>query len=445
MALTTPDSASDIITRATNDVFLSLEAFGAKPSLKNSWLNALIVAYSNRVFDFYFALDQAALESLPDTATSEDVGGSLERWSAIFGIRRKVGIVSDGSVIATGTATSAIGAETILVLGDGTEYRVTTATTITTKSLSVSGITRSGTTATLTTDAPHDFASNVKISVTGADQSEYNVTDFTAVVTGISTLTYVVSGSPATPATGTILLGGDTATLEVESTVFAEDSDIAGLQALQFESPLVGVDEAAQTGFSGLVGGVDQETTDALRARMLSRIQNPVAHFNAADIESEALTVAGVTRVFVFEITPSVGQVTVYFMRDDDPISAIPSGAEVNAVKAVLDEIRPANTAPVDLIVLAPTPVPTNFDFASLLPSTSTMKTSVRASLAQFFDERTTLGVSVTEDEYRSAIFNTVDTETGQSVESFSLNSPVGSILITTGEIATLGTFAGEI
>lgn len=440
MALTTPESASEVIDRAVNDVFLTLEPFGAKPSLKNSWLNALIVAYCNRIFDFYFALDQAALEALPDTAVD-----NLERWAAIFGIRRTAGVQATGSVVATGTVGSAIPALEELATGDGKEYTVRAAASITTKSLSVktNGLTRSGTTATLTTDDAHGLASNVKITVTGAVETDYNVVDAEITVTGAATLTFEVSGSPSTPATGTILLGANTAVLSVEAVAFEEDGDQILDAAMRFQSPIVGVDEVVNVGVAGLIGGIDQETLDALRVRLLDRIQNPAAHFNVADIRSKALTVPGVTRVFVQEITPAIGQVTVYFMRDLDSTGSIPNGVEVAAVKAVLDTIRPANTEASDLIVRAPTPVPANFGFLDLQPATPSMKIAVKNSLAEFFAARTRLGVPVTEDQYRSAIFNTVDTETGASVTSFVLDFPGGPIPIVDGQIATLGNVTG--
>ena len=101
--------------------------------------------------------------------------------------------------------------------------------------------------------------------------------------------------------------------------------------------------------------------------------------------------------------------------------------------------IRPANTATGDLIVLAPTAVATNFVFSAISPNTATMKAAITASLQQFFSERTMVGVSVVADAYRSAIFNTVDTVTGQELASFTLSSPAGTIAITAGQIATLG------
>jgi hypothetical protein len=69
----------------------------------------------------------------------------------------------------------------------------------------VSSLTRSGGTATLTTSTPHGFVTGQKVVISGATQSDYNGA-FTVTVTGATTFTYTVANSPATPATGTILV-----------------------------------------------------------------------------------------------------------------------------------------------------------------------------------------------------------------------------------------------
>jgi len=72
-----------------------------------------------------------------------------------------------------------------------------------TDAVNVDSITRSGTTATVTTNDVHQYLSNDKVTISGADQSEYNGS-VTITVTGEDTFTYTVIGTPATPATGTI-------------------------------------------------------------------------------------------------------------------------------------------------------------------------------------------------------------------------------------------------
>jgi hypothetical protein len=67
----------------------------------------------------------------------------------------------------------------------------------------VTSITRASTTATVTATA-HGFTTGDQVNIRGAVQTDYNG-DFIVTVTGADTFTYTVSGSPATPATGTII------------------------------------------------------------------------------------------------------------------------------------------------------------------------------------------------------------------------------------------------
>ena len=70
-------------------------------------------------------------------------------------------------------------------------------------SVSVSSLTRSGSTATATCAAPHGLSTGDVVLVAGAGQSDYNVE---AVVTVVSStvFTYDVANAPTSPATGTI-------------------------------------------------------------------------------------------------------------------------------------------------------------------------------------------------------------------------------------------------
>ena len=69
-------------------------------------------------------------------------------------------------------------------------------------SQTITSITRSGSTATATKTA-HGFNSGQRIVHSGAVQTEYNI-DTAITVTDANTYTYTVTGTPATPATGTI-------------------------------------------------------------------------------------------------------------------------------------------------------------------------------------------------------------------------------------------------
>ena len=70
---------------------------------------------------------------------------------------------------------------------------------------SIATITRSSTTATVTTSTPHGYVTGQKVVISGANQTGYNGA-FTVTVTNATVFTCTVTGDPATPATGTILV-----------------------------------------------------------------------------------------------------------------------------------------------------------------------------------------------------------------------------------------------
>lgn len=69
---------------------------------------------------------------------------------------------------------------------------------------SVSSLTHTANVATVTTSAAHGYATGQRITIAGADQEGYNGT-FLITVTSTTEFTYVVTGSPSSPATGTIV------------------------------------------------------------------------------------------------------------------------------------------------------------------------------------------------------------------------------------------------
>lgn len=84
-------------------------------------------------------------------------------------------------------------------------------TTYIAATIPISSITRSGTTATVTTTSPHGITSTVGLPVailhsgaTGGDAALYNI-EAEIVTTGASTYTYTMLGTPAASATGTLI------------------------------------------------------------------------------------------------------------------------------------------------------------------------------------------------------------------------------------------------
>lgn len=145
---------------------------------------------------------------------------------------------------------------------------------------------------------------------------------------------------------------------------------------LSLISPIAGVQSAATVAVGGLTGGADIEDNEALRGRVISRIQQPPQGGARHDYVTWAKEVAGVTRAWCYPLEMGDGTVTVRFVRDDDA-DLIPDVAEVAALQAYIDERRPVGA---ELFVVAPIADPAVFEI-QIVPATAAVKAAVEASL----------------------------------------------------------------
>ena len=304
MSVSTPDSSTQVEDRIKADV--QREAPDSNPYIRVHWLRSLIAGIARRIFDFYQDLTRTELRLFPDTADDE----TAVRWGQIYVGPENAATSATGNGVATGTAGG------ILTPGDsmtsgGNEYTVITGATISDQVISVLSITRSGATATVTVVDNHGLVSVVPVTVAGADQAEYNVTDATIVVTGLDTFTYQVTGTPVSPATGTITAAFTSASVEIQSVETGAATNLDLDTPLSLQSPIVDVDDTLTVDFGAVGGGADEELLTEYRARYLEKIRNPVAHFNESDIIAQAKTVTGVTRVFVEPAGTEIGTISV--------------------------------------------------------------------------------------------------------------------------------------
>jgi uncharacterized phage protein gp47/JayE len=426
-------SLEAVIQRIQSDVQNSLT--GSNPFLRASFLKSLSVSTAGRTNDFYLQGNLLETQLFPDTAT----GDFLLRWGSYKDLQPYAATQAAGDITISGTPGTIIAANTIFQSSNNLQYQTLAATTIETLTeVPISSITLIGTIATVTTVGDHNLATNSIVTISGADQDEYNITGQIQVV-ALNQFTYTVVGSPISPATGSIVYSATFASALVQSIDFGFQTNQPAGAALNFQTPIPGVSTSAYVQFSQISGGFDAESDASFRARVITSYHNPEAQFNAYNIIATAMEIPGVTRVWVEEITPEPGQVTVYFVEDNNA-SIIPPAQDVENVFNALVAIAPSNTYPGDIFVNDPlTPVEVNFVFTELSPNTDTMQAAIVANLKDYFTSRNAPGVTVPAYAYTSAIYQTIDTATGNFVQTFILSEPVGDITITTGQIAVFG------
>lgn len=408
------------------------------PNIRNSGIKSLVNSMSAGFDENNDLINELIKQLFPQTSTDE----FLEIWAAFFGITRKSAVKAQGNLVFTGTAGTSIASGTLIQKSDGTEYETQSTISISSSLINVSSITRIGTTATVTTLSNHNLASGITVTIAGADQAEYNLTT-TISVTGANTFTYTVSGSPATPATGSITVAFTTASIPVIASEFGASGNSSEGSQLTLVSPIANVDNICTVDYFGLTLGSDLETDEELRIRLQERTANLTAPFTQAGLPVFIKEqISGITRIWIETATPSPGYVTIYFTRDNDS-NIIPTAAQANEVKDAINDpvtgIKPANTPDNYVIVNPPTPVTVDFTFTSLSPNTAAMKEAITETLTDYFkSDSVNIATDIIENEYNSLIYSVVDAD-GNS-PTFTLSSPSGTINLASGELAILGT-----
>lgn len=430
MSLNLPSNSKEVVQQAK--VEFEQEVPESNPFLKASWLGALLTALGKRVFAFYVTLQNLVNALFPD----KSFGEYLQRWLTIYDISNNPATQATGAVTLTGTLGSSVPNGTNLSSSSSRIYSVTTGGSIVSSSLNITSLTRSGNLAYAVTDVPHNLTTAVSVTISGAVDAGYNIT---ATPTPISAneFTYPVSNTVPVITTGAMLVAFDSVTVLVQSDDFGQALNLSANEQLNLTAPIAGVNQSCRVTFDGITGGTDAEADGAVRDRLLERISNPVTNFNKAQIVQLIKTVTGVTRVWLFEASPSAGFVTIYFVRDFDT-TIFPDAGEITTVKNKVLEIKPVVTPDANINVFAPTDLPVAFAFSSITPDTPAMRVAIEQSLEQFFYDFTNVGGNITEESYTGVISNTVDTETGIKLSTFTL-ALSGDIVVAYNELPTLG------
>jgi len=147
-----------------------------------------------------------------------------------------------------------------------------------------------------------------------------------------------------------------------------------------FLSPAIdGVTSAFAVG--DMTGGVDMETDEQLRERVLFRIRQPPMGGDANDYVAWAMAVPGVTRAWCSPLEMGMGTVTVRFMMDDVRAGngGFPLQEDCDMVAEYLDTQRPV--AVKDFFVEAPIPEPIDFTITKLLDDSESARAGIEASV----------------------------------------------------------------
>jgi uncharacterized phage protein gp47/JayE len=231
-----------------------------------------------------------------------------------------------------------------------------------------------------------------------------------------------------------VTTGGTVAGGQAQLTVWSGQAGLAynavtGTK-LTFVEPVGGVNTTATVASPGISAGTDAEDDDALRLRVLERLQQPPMGGCKADYVAWAKQVPGVTRAWCFPLEGGPGKVVVRFVRDNDGGSIIPSAAEVAAVQAHIDPLRPVTAT---VTVAAPAALALNPNI-SVTPDTTAVREAIAAELGDFLQREASPGGRI----YISRLREVVSSAAGE-FDSVVV-SPSADVVPSASQIVTLGT-----
>lgn len=234
-----------------------------------------------------------------------------------------------------------------------------------------------------------------------------------------------------TDADATIVAG--TVTVAVTATDGGTVANTAAASALTFTSPIAGINSTSTVDVSGLIGGIDIESDDDLRSRLLDRIQKPPQGGAAHDYVAWALEVPGVTRAWCYPLENGAGTVVVRFMMDETYANGIPLAADVTDVQDYIDARRPIGLALNGFTAVAPVASPIDFTI-TVAPNTQDVQDAVEAELADMILRDSEPGGTI----LISRIHEAISLAAGET--DHVLVAPAADVTHTVNQVATLGT-----
>ena len=451
MAIKLPNNASDIVNRQKADVQNALPQ--SNPFLKNALLTSLVQSSGYRFFDMYQLLDTIQTGLFLDNYADLSV---LNFWGGLVNLSLGKPTSSQGIVVFSGIQNCVtIPAQTLISNGSLT-YKTLSNSTISKNNNTVLQITQTGGLATITFSGSHNLATGINILISGANENEYNGTKTVTVINEIE-VTFNIDINTISPATGTILSTYYVSNVQVQCEENGVKTNLSSGASLALQTPISNVNNNAYVTLNGLTGGTDTEEENNYKSRIEDAWQNPITNFNAQSIINQAKKVNGVTRCFVLRATHGLddnnyfknqsGFTTIFCVKDQSD-SIITTTTDNANIKTQIMSIAPINLVSDNIQVLSLSPIYINFNFSNIIPNTNTMQIAIKENIRQFFRNKNMInGVELNEEnngnininDINLTILKTIDDVTGESLESYTLTTPLNNVIINDGEIAVQG------
>lgn len=224
----------------------------------------------------------------------------------------------------------------------------------------------------------------------------------------------------------TTVAGLNTTTIEAVDAGVLGNAD-AGL-TLTLVQPVAGVTNAFAVLAPGLAGGIAAESVESLRARVV-RSYRVIPHGgSAADYETWALEVPGITRAWCRRSYMGPGTVGLFVMRDGD-VEPVPNPAQLAEVKGYIEPLRPVTA---EVFVLAPVELPVLYSIHAV-PDTTAVRAAIQTQLIDLHQREAGLGETL----LLTHIAEAISSSSGET--DHDLIVPVADVVPATNQLLTFG------
>ncbi|MBC3952196.1 baseplate J/gp47 family protein [Pseudomonas folii] len=225
-----------------------------------------------------------------------------------------------------------------------------------------------------------------------------------------------------------VTLTGLSGSVKLEAVVPGILGNTPASMRLTSVSPVAGVADTFVVLEPGLTGGTEQESLEALRAKVM-RSYAVVPHGgNQSDYVTWALEVPGVTRAWVRRHWMGPGTVGLFVVRDGD-IDPIPNAEQLQRVYEYIESMRPVTA---EVRVLAPVELPIQYEI-KLTPDSGAIRAAVEEALIDLHSREADLGVVLLGSHIAEAISGAA------GEKDHTLFAPLGNVQPGANELPTFG------
>jgi uncharacterized phage protein gp47/JayE len=230
--------------------------------------------------------------------------------------------------------------------------------------------------------------------------------------------------------TADAIVSNGTVSAPVEANFSGSAGNIPAGTVLNIVNPIAGIVSQAAVDSGGFTGGVNTETDDALRSRLIARIQNPPHGGDVQDYIMWALAVPGVTRAWAYANWMGVGTIGVTFVMDNNASGNIIPDA--NTINNVINYINTQRPLCAQVYVFAPVTLPVNFTIHAN-PNTAAVQNAVTSALQAFIAKNGYPGNTM----YLSQIDAAISSAAGE-IDNV-LSSPSSDVSVAPNQISVFG------